>query len=306
MKIPVIRSKWFALLFLTLLGSSNVFAQTDSALIPKEGLLWKISGKGTTKPSYLFGTFHILDKSYLTPLKRVNDAFRSADAVVGEVVIDSSIGFGLISSLLMDSSLEDLLKPEDYALLSERVKESIGFGMPFLNNVKPLGVYFLIQAGKIKTDEEAPLTPEGLGSMMDVYFQKEGQKRGKKIYGLESAEDQMNALFGTTPLDKQVEILVESLHDTSSEEPEFDSLSNCYYKEDLTCLRSIGNSDDFEKFPMDALLGNRNSAWLTRLPAILKRHSAFIAVGALHLTGSDGLIAGLRKQGYTLTRVPLK
>ena len=54
---------------------------------------------------------------------------------------------------------------------------------------------------------------------------------------------------------------------------------------------------------MAELVGARNRAWLDRLEAELARGGAFVAVGALHLPGADGLVALLRARGWTLTRL---
>ena len=51
------------------------------------------------------------------------------------------------------------------------------------------------------------------------------------------------------------------------------------------------------------LNSDRNRKWLDQLPSIMEEKSSFIAVGCLHLPGDDGLIEGLRKQGYSVEAV---
>ena len=50
------------------------------------------------------------------------------------------------------------------------------------------------------------------------------------------------------------------------------------------------------------LLDRRNARMLTRLSALLGERTVFVAVGALHLGGESGLIAGLRRLGYRVER----
>lgn len=51
---------------------------------------------------------------------------------------------------------------------------------------------------------------------------------------------------------------------------------------------------------MTEMLKNRNKRWLDQLPALMEKESLFIAVGAGHLVGDEGLIKGLQAKGYTL------
>jgi len=54
------------------------------------------------------------------------------------------------------------------------------------------------------------------------------------------------------------------------------------------------------------LLDDRNKNWLAQLPSLMKEQQTFIAVGALHLSGENGLIHLLRDAGYTLTPLSSK
>lgn len=61
----------------------------------------------------------------------------------------------------------------------------------------------------------------------------------------------------------------------------------------------LGATDE----PDFLLIHERNARMLKRLLPILSEGRAFVAVGALHLPGDDGLIALLRTSGYSLTRL---
>lgn len=56
----------------------------------------------------------------------------------------------------------------------------------------------------------------------------------------------------------------------------------------------------------DMLLKNRNVNWVKQLKTILKEKNIFMAVGAAHLFGKDGLIVLLRKEGYTVRAIANK
>ena len=57
--------------------------------------------------------------------------------------------------------------------------------------------------------------------------------------------------------------------------------------------------DKFE----DILLTNRNKNWVKKIKPIMDSKNLFIAVGAGHLGGEQGLIDLLRKEGYEVEGV---
>jgi len=59
--------------------------------IAKKSLLWKVSGKGLSKPSYLFGTFYFLTNAFVETMPAVIAAYKSSDVIIGELVMDSSL-----------------------------------------------------------------------------------------------------------------------------------------------------------------------------------------------------------------------
>ena len=73
--------------------------------------------------------------------------------------------------------------------------------------------------------------------------------------------------------------------------------------QDLNKLLEISESENSRPEFMKALLDQRNADWLTKLPEILKNGTTFVAVGALHLPGQNGIIEGLKRLGYTVTPV---
>ena len=90
---------------------------------------------------------------------------------------------------------------------------------------------------------------------------------------------------------------------------QMDELQLAYYAQDLNALQALFDkeipndpcpSTDEEK---EALNKDRNEKWLVQLPAIMAENASFIAVGAMHLPGDDGLIKGLRYQGYRVEAV---
>ena len=78
-----------------------------------------------------------------------------------------------------------------------------------------------------------------------------------------------------------------------------------YKTQKIDSIQSLFSESEYGQAEnMDILLTKRNQNWVEELKEILKSKSVFIAVGAAHLVGEQGLITLLRKEGYTLK--PLK
>jgi len=110
----------------------SLVALTTVAQQHKENntLLWKISGNGIEKPSYLFGTIHMLCKDDAFISNNLLSAIEKADRVYLELDMDNLFEmFGAMSKMKMnnDTTLADLLTPEEY----RRVKEHFGFWLYF-------------------------------------------------------------------------------------------------------------------------------------------------------------------------------
>ncbi len=73
--------------------------------------------------------------------------------------------------------------------------------------------------------------------------------------------------------------------------------------EDRADMRATGYTDDeITRFERE-MLADRNRAWLPRLEAHFTTPEVFVAVGAGHLYGADGLLALLRARGFVVTRL---
>ena len=65
----------------------------------------------------------------------------------------------------------------------------------------------------------------------------------------------------------------------------------------------VDNSTSADSLFLEDFLFARNRDWIPKIEEIIRQQPSFIAVGALHLAGDEGLITMLRKQGYTIEPV---
>jgi uncharacterized protein YbaP (TraB family) len=114
-------------------------------------------------------------------------------------------------------------------------------------------------------------------------------------------------LFGNGSLKRQAEILASSVLQTDSMMQEIVLMNSLYKKGDLQGLYSLSkrknSAADMTDDEYIKLVDERNFEWLKQLPQLMKNSSCFIAVGALHLAGENGLVDQLRKMGYKVKPV---
>ncbi|TBO43186.1 TraB/GumN family protein [Pedobacter kyonggii] len=285
------------LLLVAFLGFSiTLSAQTKKAT---NSLLWEISGNGLKKPSYLFGTHHLIGAKFADTMKVLQEKFKSTDAVVGEIVMDSTTQTKMAPFLVMkNNTLDSLLTKSEYKEVEDYFKsKQPGFELKQLNNFKPAMVAIMMMLF------ESPDMLKDVGEGMDDSFQKYAKKNGKSLYGLETAEYQ-GALLFDSDLQKQKKALLKSIREVGKSKQKMEELKTYYITQDIDKLTELfKNQDEENKEFMTELLKNRNKRWLAQLPALMENQSLFIAVGAGHLVGTEGLIKGLQLKGYILKPV---
>nr|WP_276904391.1 TraB/GumN family protein [Pedobacter kyonggii] len=285
------------LLMVAFLGFSiTLSAQTKKAT---NSLLWEISGNGLKKPSYLFGTHHLIGAKFADTMKVLQEKFKSTDAVVGEIVMDSTTQTKMAPFLVMkNNTLDSLLTKSEYKEVEDYFKsKQPGFKLKQLNNFKPAMVAIMMMLF------ERPDMLKDVGEGMDDSFQKYAKKNGKSLYGLETAEYQ-GALLFDSDLQKQKKALLKSIREVGKSKQKMEELKTYYITQDIDKLTELfKNQDEENKEFMTELLKNRNKRWLAQLPALMENQSLFIAVGAGHLVGTEGLIKGLQLKGYILKPV---
>jgi uncharacterized protein len=261
-------------------------------------LLWQISGKGLQKPSYLFGTIHLVCKEDAQLGDSLLSVIHNTDQVYFEVDMDNLFEiFGVIRHMKMknDTTLADLLTEKEYKKIKQwfETKNSL---LPFsmLETYKPL-----LAASTIM---ESGMECEGAVAMEQVIME-EAKKYKKRVSGLESMAYQMS-IFDSIPYKIQAQQLLKFIEDDGKESnalKEYDELQQAYRDQDLDKLDELMRRNDLgiARFE-EILLHNRNRNWVNKLKTILPEKSIIIAVGAGHLPGRLGVISLLRKEGFTV------
>lgn len=274
------------------------------------GLLYKISGNGLDKPSYIFGTHHFADTELLESIKGFDEALHAADAVVGELLMTDMAGMQeeLMQHMAMPEgySYSTLLNDEDRELLDKALTEYFGIGLVAFGGIHPAGLSTMLSGAMYaqimeKNDMQGHVS-------IDQYVQEDAIGHSKNVYGLETVMDQVNALFYSEPIEAKAKSLVSMIKHEGFMESSLLKLNEYYREGKLGKLYdlSFNNPDDPDPISEEyayALNKERNDRWVGKLPAMMAAESCFIAVGALHLPGEEGVLNQLRALGYTVEAV---
>jgi uncharacterized protein len=296
-----------ALLLAVLFIQTAAYAQKANTKEDKKGLFWEISGKNLKKPSYLYGTFHLLNQDYLDSLKGWQDKLRESKVIVGEVIMDSSKMQQLYASMIMkDNTLDKLLSQEEYQKTAAFLKDVSGYDLQMFNTFKPMALSTFLTILAWTKNNPSGYNPQK--AAMDVYFQNLGKQQNKELKALETVEQQSAMLFDNFSLQRQKEMLVAMVQDKDKTLASLIKMDKCYRAEDLVCMQESMYSKEwnFTEDDMNKLITNRNKEWIPKLSEIMEKEPAFIAVGAGHLPGKEGVINLLRQKGYTVKQIELK
>lgn len=266
-------------------------------------LFWKISGNGLAKPSYIFGTHHLIDKSEIPDFDKILDYIKKTDVVVGEVVMKNMLAEQMKMmkmATMTDTTLQDLMTPEQYLFADSAMKIATGLNLKPFNKMKPALVSSLHTVMLYTKHFNIKKQPEAV----DKIVQDKANKLKKKVIGFETIDEQINILFNSISLKGQTEMLLETLKDTEKSIDMIKKLNEYYLAGDHEKMLELSMEDtEVNALFMKILLENRNRNWMEQLRKILSEKSCFIAVGSLHLPGETGLIKLLSKEGYEVTSV---
>lgn len=276
--------------FALLCTISTAFAQQD------KGLLYEISGNELTKPSYVFGTFHIMCAADYEMSEVTKEKFGKTEQVVMELDMDDpQMMMQMQQQMFMKDgkSLKDLLTKETYDNVDRYFTDSLKMPFQMMDKVKPFALTSMLYPKILNCPIQS----------FEMDFVKLGQAEKKEILGLETVADQMG-VFDAIPYKKQADDLVEAIADMDNSKAEFDKLVGVYKTQDIDALaKMVAEEENGYAEYTDVLLNNRNENWIGKMTDFAKAKPTFFAVGAGHLGGEKGVVNLLRKAGYTVTAV---
>ena len=259
-----------------------------------KSLLWQITGKGLTKPSYLFGTMHQICEDDYVWTDKMKTSLEKSEKVCFEMDMDDPAVMMEVAAGLIDKSgkeLKDYFTPEQYKLVQQYVKDSLGMDITMFTRMKPIMLQTMM--GLKEVNCKNPVSYE-------ENIMKTAQDEHKEVLGLEEAQEQLSVLE-TIPVDSVITKLMEDITGHKQEgDEEYQKLIAAYKQQDIPALYQYITASNTISDDMGQFLDVRNKKWIPRMSKKMEKSSVFFAVGAGHLWGDNGVINLLRKDGYTI------
>ncbi|MBE7171129.1 MAG: TraB/GumN family protein [Williamsia sp.] len=256
--------------------------------------LWRISGNGLSKPSFLYGTIHLRDKRLFYFSDSLYHYFEQAEGFNIEVDADSVINASVRKWSQENEGrlLKTLMNRKEYDKWAGKLSKTLG---------KPADKITTRDIWEAKNRQTAEAYKKGdMQSFMDLYLYSIAKKQGKLVGGIEDVEDQLSIID-----DLFDEIDLAYLTQDSARETGLnilETMKQIYLKQDLDAIESFTSGQANQKFK-DIVLMRRNVKMALRMDSLARRRSSFFAVGVAHLPGDTGVIDLLRKRGFSVDPV---
>jgi uncharacterized protein YbaP (TraB family) len=261
-------------------------------------MLWKIERDDLKHPTYMLGTMHLINKEYFYFPEKLKNLITSSQQLIMELegLPDQAAAIELMR--LPDSlSLSDYFTTEEMALVYQFAKEDMQmtkemFDLTF-GKMKPFIILQLITQKQFEGETES----------FEMTLMSLAKEHKIKTLGLETIQQQIG-FFDIIPAKEFGNIIKSYFENADSLKEQTIIMQQIYRSGDLDSLARymVESSPELMEFE-DILLTDRNIAWVPQIVKFIFEKPSFIAVGAAHLAGENGLINLLRKEGFTVTPV---
>jgi uncharacterized protein YbaP (TraB family) len=287
--------------------------RAEGAKIRNSGVrFWKLEKAGQ-QPNWLLGTMHLSDPRVTDMPAEAKAAFEGAGVIVleSDEILDQQKAAAKLMArpdLMFFSGKEtiaDYLTPDEQKLLENGLMQR---GMPFnaVAKMKPWILTSMVALPSCELSRKAQGMP-----FLDMKLAKDGIAAGKEVKGVETLAEQMDVV-ASLPMAFHVKSLVGTVKYPQYTADMMETTLQLYLRGDIGLVFPAGayfapekSVDDFKDMALfeEKLITMRNHTMADRGEPILARGNVFMAVGALHLVGDEGLVELLRAKGYTLTAV---
>jgi len=283
-----------------LLGLGVVLALTlagcSRAPLPAQPAIWHVTAANGNE-AWLFGTIHAAPAPLAWRTPEVEAALARSDEVLVEVanIADEAAVAQAFTALSRTPGLppvDQRVAPAQRKALTAML-DTRGIKAGDLRNVETWAVALTLARPADGSDGRNGVDRAVLAAAL-----------GKPVVELEGASAQL-AIFDRLPEHEQRDLLGAVLADEGALDDGAD-LVDIWRKGDMARIEAetrTGLLADPEL--REVLFTQRNRAWTRRIIGeILAGHRPFVAVGAAHMAGPDGLVSMLRHSGYTVSRLP--
>lgn len=284
-----------AIVALTSFFSCQLFSKE---VTPKSSMLWKIERDDLKHPTYMLGTMHLINKEfYHFPNKLKKLVINSQQLIMELGGMPNQMEAVELMRLPDSLSLSDYFTPDEMSLIYRFAEKELNMNRDMFNitfgKMKPFIILQLITQKQFEGETES----------YEMTLMSLAKEQQINTLGLETIQQQIS-FFDAIPAKEFGNIIKSYFENADSLKDQTKIMQEIYRSGDLDSLARymMESSPELMEFE-ELLLTNRNINWVPQIIELIFQKPSFIAVGAAHLAGENGLIALLRKEGFKVTPV---
>lgn len=265
---------------------------------PRHPALWEVTAPGGTK-GYVFGTIHALPDGFDWESPALDKAIAASDRLVLEIAegpgdASSRATFLALGTTPGQPPLEQRVDPKHRAELKKALADTRLDPGQFAS----LEDWAVALTLSLAIETKAGFDP---ANGADVALQAKAGNR--PVVGLETLAGQLS-VFDKLPVGAQ-RTLLDAVIEESAARDKGEKLVAAWASGDMAALDAEAHGGMLADPRLrEALLVGRNREWTRQVAAMLRGgQRPFVAVGAAHVAGVDGLPALLAAQGFEVRRV---
>lgn len=282
---------------LKLLFAASLLCLTQVSIAQKSqnlenSILWKVEHSSLEKPSYLFGTLHMMcEEDFIIPEKVLNSLDEVEELVLEINLFDPEEMQAMQKEMSRSTPISEDLSQEEFAKLDTFIQKIMGaplqnFDIYGISNLYSMTMFTMLPCTKLK--------------YMEMELSQIALEKEIKITSLEKVSEQFSYLKKAYPAQESYRQIF--LYDEYKKD--FNDAIEFYLKENISeTVNLIARDKYMTPDAVQALLTNRNLKWIEKMPEIMLKRSNLFAVGAAHLVGENGIIHLLRERGFSVTPV---
>lgn len=289
---------WFLPLFILAMSLSACKLFSKGKTPPESSMLWQIEHDNLTYPTYIFGTMHLINKAYFHFPDDLQKLIKNSKQLVMELDGLPDQKKALEMMRLPDSVvMNDFFSEEHMALIYDFMEQEmkinkVMFDMSF-GKMKPFFILQLIAQKQFEGETES----------YEMSLMSLAKKNKIPMLGLETIEQQIG-FFDAIPAKEFGNMIAEYFTNADSLKAQTQRLQEIYRSGQLDTLAKfmVESSPELMEFE-DILLTDRNADWIPKIIELIHQKPTFIAVGAAHLAGQNGVLHLLKNKGYKVTPI---
>jgi uncharacterized protein YbaP (TraB family) len=302
---------FFAIVALAILPQL-VFSE-EAPTHPVKPLLWKIEGKGLSKPSYLFGTIHLGSGPLAKLHPAAEAAFEQSDVLYTEIPFDQKTQLGA-TRLLLRNDQKTLVQS-----IGEKLKNRLDEELAAINPQLDSEPFQSLKTWAVAATLPMLKAQIGGEQAMDGTLWQRAEADEKKTDSIETVESQLG-VFDAFNEEEQIIMLSETLkmmkEDRLAKKDSMQELIDAYVTGDLQSLQKTldksldemrkGEHKELGERFYKKLLTDRDASMAEVIVKKLAKSPGdchFFAAGAAHFAGDKSIRAHLEKAGYKITRI---